>query len=1489
MTDLSQTTLDQIIRINERGNIANAVNFGMMTDPDQNLALCESFVFNYNAKKPEQSSVGLLDIIRESFHSNNTPNIHLIVQQFGKGKSHFAVTAANFFSQPHDSNEVAGILQQIENATSGHTGIFERLKHFKTDRRYLTLCLSGDRDGDLRKLILNTLLENLEREGIEDSIGHQICRAPLHYLEQLDENNRHKADRYLAEHGNPDGDLEAIIDALKNNETQFVRAAKDIAKHITGLVPDFQADIDVTSLLEDALDRLCGDDDSKPFRGILILFDELPYYLRLWSSDPISAGHNALQSITNLCERHRSKIALVSFAQTRLNDVFTSGQKEDYRKLTSRLEIPNCTYEPESSLELVFANLILQEPGELWMWLQEHYRNTLRHECRTAFEKRIPDRQAWGGTLTGFYETFGLGCYPLHPLTTHLLAKLDFAGYQDRTAIAFIKNKLGEFIAQTPIECDGRLSFLPPIAIVDFFKGNLGSELLYYESYAKAERAIAGSDDPTLLPTLQALFLFYAASGRIQKSDREAHEPILAELSGLSEAQVKAALKQLKDSVYYREASKLYSFYSGTKTPNELKADLENAVRDSRIGVRELAQALQDRIGQTPDLHRLNAPKFVHDHQLVNEDWQFQRWAYSIEELRRLLDSQKSFDHIERDLADLAKRRWENTKSRGRTDTKGIFAYVIDASQDNLNTLYDELHDQLKRSKNGQRFVIAIPTRGVEGALLELKRQNVLKQLPSTEKQLYGETYTQLMKQVSEDLDRYCQQCISNLTYHSLSNHGESESPEHHASALLKQLYPDVPPSVDKLRSNLSSGTKIVKVISTELLKGQTIDATIFPDQSYNNAINSAFVQHWKLFQKHRTSYQLQKPKHPAIQRAWGLFDRKTALGDRSTSITALKDLWQELSQPPYGYNELNFTVITCAWLSYHANEVNLRGASSLPKRGQNQSVIERDLKQWVHSDILEKASDFVEKWIEKHDAVIIRRASVALPEIPDLPIDFDTAQCYLQEVDVHLDNPDLPEHSRETLRLDRETVDVPYQQIKTWYAPVKRFEGMNLTPDTVTAAHLDALLDLRPHFDRDLPPRPFGTGELYIEPTPAQRDRDREVRETIGDCINRAFEDFCERAEAIVNESDYYDFADRARDLKAKVETLGKDFAVWTESLDYAVQTAKQRREKLKQTPQPPIKPPINPPTQPPQPSVVPSTPPLPLPPSLEDWLTSEIEAIMGRVRDDATQADYETFKTELQNLEAKAQLRNLQTDSEAEFTDELRDRLAQSIAKIDQAERTLSSRLSTWRQEIETLTTHKGVGVLLSNVARQEKRYTQPEAHQAITHLKADLNALLDFPFTRVDGLKTLNDIDHELDKLQRWHGEHGGDRPTLEGHFAQLNQKLDERRDHIARRLQDNARNWLQDLETYVQKMFQMTSDEERFKATVKLLEQQKVGRLQHLSHLTEEEVNKLEHIVNILRKEQNKYSIKQIELKFKKLPKVQRNELYERLAQYLDLPD
>jgi len=55
-----------------------------MMDDQENLNLCEGFIFNYEPKKPELSTVGILDLLRRSYHSRNEPNIHLMIQQYGK-------------------------------------------------------------------------------------------------------------------------------------------------------------------------------------------------------------------------------------------------------------------------------------------------------------------------------------------------------------------------------------------------------------------------------------------------------------------------------------------------------------------------------------------------------------------------------------------------------------------------------------------------------------------------------------------------------------------------------------------------------------------------------------------------------------------------------------------------------------------------------------------------------------------------------------------------------------------------------------------------------------------------------------------------------------------------------------------------------------------------------------------------------------------------------------------------------------------------------------------------------------------------------------------------------------------------------------------------------------------------------------------------------------------------------------------------------------
>jgi hypothetical protein len=129
--------LNQLVTINQAALVANAVSFELMDDPDKNLRLCRGFVFNYDSdpKKLKTSTIGVLYAVRQSFHSPSEPNVHLMVQDYGKGKSHFALAIANFFQKHNGSPEVEGILQQIEYVTSSSNHILENLKGIRSKNR----------------------------------------------------------------------------------------------------------------------------------------------------------------------------------------------------------------------------------------------------------------------------------------------------------------------------------------------------------------------------------------------------------------------------------------------------------------------------------------------------------------------------------------------------------------------------------------------------------------------------------------------------------------------------------------------------------------------------------------------------------------------------------------------------------------------------------------------------------------------------------------------------------------------------------------------------------------------------------------------------------------------------------------------------------------------------------------------------------------------------------------------------------------------------------------------------------------------------------------------------------------------------------------------------------------------------------------------------------------------------------------------------------
>lgn len=235
---------------------------------------------------------------------------------------------------------------------------------------------------------------------------------------------------------------------------------------------------------------------------------------------------------------------------------------------------------------------------------------------------------------------------------------------------------------------------------------------------------VAGADDPDdELAVLKGLFLFYASGEKLTKSDREEHQEILVSLTGLPKSKVQAALDKLdktRDIIYYRPETKLYRFFEGIN-PTGIEAEIEEKIQDEETSVNDVVMHCQLNIKEYLGNFTITATKFVKDNKLVGEDWQFEYKIYSIDKLIKAPDS----NQILKDIKE-----------------KGILAYVLAETQEDLQEFRLTIGDRLSKSPIKNYIAVAIPgeeTGNLSRVLLKIK---TLKEQESSQKRLFGVAYS---------------------------------------------------------------------------------------------------------------------------------------------------------------------------------------------------------------------------------------------------------------------------------------------------------------------------------------------------------------------------------------------------------------------------------------------------------------------------------------------------------------------------------------------------------------------------------------------------------------------------------------------------------------------------------------------------------------------------------------------------------------------------
>jgi sulfur relay (sulfurtransferase) complex TusBCD TusD component (DsrE family) len=1269
--------LKEIVRVDETALVANAVNFNFMKNANKNYRLCQGFVFNYDPNIPTNSTVGILDRVWRSFHSQRYPNIHLMVQDFGKGKSHFALVIANFFQKKYESQEVQTILEKVQNATGQDAAILESLKNYKQRGRHLVVCIDGVRTTDLRKTLLEALKDSLEEEGITNSIAHRLCQNPLTYLENLDSDKRRQANNFL-EDRNYEDDVEGLIERLQNNDYKAISIVKNISGQLEPYPYDFEANVDVEAILTEIIQNFCSGQNAY-FQGILILFDELYYYLQRWSTDVEAAGGMTLQNITNICENYSNNIALLSFSQLSLQQYNPEKNTEDYRKLASRLERQDSTYEPISSLELVVDSLIVQNN---WQNYYEKWEDTFLEINKNIYQNRIANYyQSRNWNIEDFLRHITKGCFPLYPLTAYLLCTLDFT--QGRTAIQFVQDDVSKFIQKQPAEQHGRPNWMYPITLVDAFENNFAnSDYSIYDNYEQAWETIAASATEEEKNVLKALFLYYASmkNAKIAKSDNEEHEKLLELLTGMSQKQLRVSVDKLcneRGVIYYNPGDKTYRFFSGGWDINTLRKEIEREASKETPSLEDVKEHFQaNRINYS--IERNLVPKdFIAKHTLVDENWKFKCDFYTKNDIKRVIEGY---------------REWK--------ETLGIIAYVIVQTDDEIGEFAAQIQELLsgrdsdkKPGKN--RTAVAIASKGAEELARLLTVQKVAK---SKKVKDYGEALKQLQLQLEKEIERQAWDLFQSCTFYSRVSEQMSEAdrykPDRVASQLLNSLYSDVPPvnGIDKFKLSSTAGEEIIGFVANRLLEDRLFPSD-FPKQSYKPVVE-VFEKIWGVLQLKDQKYIVIPPTKTEIQKAWNKISKLTELQEeKDEQIVDIKQIWETLSVPPYGYNKLTFTALFAAWLNYHRSEVEIKGNFGIAKKkSEDIPIRRRPISEWsTKTNVFNKPKDFIE-WIKKGNGQIIRRKKLPLPEIPTC-LNYQEAKQKVQDISNFLyQNPNTD---------SREELNYKYKQLENAFREIeKKFKVVEKAEKIVSSKQFSLQKAIQPYKELQIPLKEVIKENLSVEPTEQQKQQYSQMSTRLLQCIGNEINNLYDRASQLETVEECSQHRTRIEQALENIQEA-KDHLPerFLQILQSARQITDEQQEESK----------------------------------VRDRL-KQIENAYNRLGTLATQEEYNQTYSEIEKIaEALPQIRDRATYKEI-------------LNSIHRKQEELLQQLEQWESDCNQTLSKTEATKLQGEINRQYSRFTEP-------YYQEQLNRLLQQVEEKIRFLEEQEKQEQQREKARAW----------------------------------------------------------------------------------------------------------------------------------------
>ncbi|MBI4510271.1 MAG: hypothetical protein HY698_11610 [Deltaproteobacteria bacterium] len=875
---------------------------------ERNLDLLKHYIFTLDAPKGKKSSVELLHTFCEAFAPAATENRFVVIATYGHGKSHFALTLANFFGRNNGSQESEEVLKAIRHAVPDQDlstyGFIQDFKHQHAP--FLILILRGDEPNDLPTKVHRALKQALPGEALPFWF-----KSAEDFLVRVNRERQSEADKFLKSHNL---DTNSLLAKVRDRQASVRDICVALAQELYGLRPQFDEGLSLQDVVKWVVENQCG--AGKRYAGLLFLFDEFSTFITRYSTSSVPGAH--LQDLLNGVANAREHAAFVAFAQhdpeTVAHEVVRGQAFDNVKKELGRLP-PSKRYQLHSSLEEVLESY-LRKRDDVWLDLLNNHRSFANGlddaTTRTlqAFKGRYVDQLKWD--VERFHKLITLGCYPLHPLATSLLCSVELqVTANPRSVLGFVLEAVKQK-TDDPVETDAGPVWVRADLLVDYFKEMLGDD--NWRLYRGAVSRLNEPDEPAPVTVLKAMLLL--AVGKVS-TEKVGYAKTIAELSGLSVADVDSILPRLTERSIIRR---------DVVTGNYTIAPIDWGDKGERIARHRMEQAKLDAKTLEPlwgDLERCGL-----GHLPLSVGWGHPDNWYAQQLLVERGTLTKEY------LQGVLKRYalWALTggaKEKGRVLVVWLLAQTegeVEWYRNNISDLVGSV-----AGTGGAPLVVMRPNVPSTDLIKRLKWYVALKQFTPTE---LADAETLWHKDTLEQAEKHLKEAVENFqtndcepevpsAFRARLDSVRAKNPKAVLPEVVRMAYAHGPGQwFDQYKLVQPALVNAVSQVCSRLVQTGKIDGDFLTDKPVPQAIVGQYLMgHWHVMNQHGRAAE--PPQGSTVFRAWDALDKGFPVGQPSCSAG---QILEKLLNPPFGYDWNTLALLFTTWWSHYHYDLELGG-----------------------------------------------------------------------------------------------------------------------------------------------------------------------------------------------------------------------------------------------------------------------------------------------------------------------------------------------------------------------------------------------------------------------------------------------------------------------------------------------------------------------------------------------------------------------------------